>query len=420
MPSVLSGSITASPSKSQTMRAILFATMASGMSVIRNVLASPDVDAMIKACSKLGAKIIQTGNVLEISGVSGKPKIPDDIIDAGNSGQVLRFIGAIASLIDGYTVLTGDHSVRFNRPVRPLMDGLINLGAECYSTKNDDHAPIIIKGPISGGSTILDGADSQPVSAILMAAVFLSGTTDILVKNPGEKPWVNLTLSWLDRFGIHYTNDNFEHYTVTGNTTISGFEYTVPGDFSSVAYPIVAALITGSEITVYNVDMHDAQGDKKIIDALRKMGAKIEFNHNQIIVQPSGRLRGCDFDVNDYIDAVTILAVAGCYAEGTTKLTNAYIARKKESDRLSTITSELKKMGADITETEDSLIVHGSNMRGAPCVSHLDHRIAMSCAVAALGAEGASVISDIECVNKSYPDFLMHMNMLGCSIEIES
>ncbi len=416
MPSVLSGSINASPSKSQTMRAILFASMADGKSIIRNVLASPDVDAMIEACKKLGAEIISLESVLEIRGVSGKPKIPDDIINAGNSGQVLRFVGAIAALTSGYTVITGDHSVRYNRPVKPLMEGLVHLGAECFSTKNDDHAPIIIKGPISAGATYLDGSDSQPVSALLIAAVFLSGTTEINVKNPGEKPWVNLTLSWLDRFAIEYTNYNFERLSVNGNPKISGFEYTVPGDFSSVAYPLVAALITNSEITINNVDMHDAQGDKKIIDALRKMGAEIDIEENKIIVKSSKRLRGCELEVNDIIDAVTILAVVGCYAEGTTKLTNASIARKKESDRLSTIASELKKMGGDITETNDGLIVKGSKLVGASCVSHWDHRIAMSCAVAALGADGETIISDVNCVNKSYPEFLGHMNALGCDI----
>jgi 3-phosphoshikimate 1-carboxyvinyltransferase len=355
-PCVLAGSVTASPSKSQTRRAILFATMACGSSVIRNPLDSPDVEAMIDACRKLGAKITRYSNFIEIEGVSGKPKVPDDVINAGNSGQVLRFIAAIAALTEGYTVFTGDHSLRYNRPVKPLMDGLAQLGAECISTKMDDHAPIIIKGPLRSGITSLDGADSQPVSALLIAAAFLDGTTEIHVKNPGEKPWVNLTLSWLDRLGVYSSNENFEKLTVTGKLTIPGFNYTVPGDFSSIAYPLVAALITGSTITVNNIDMHDAQGDKKVIDALCKMGADIQVIDDQLRVGSKSKLYGCEIDVNDTIDAVTILAVAGCYAEGTTLLTNAAIARKKESDRLSTITSELRKMGADISQTQDSLV----------------------------------------------------------------
>ena len=416
-PSKLRGSISASPSKSQSMRAILLATMACGNSTIKNCLNSPDIDAMITACRKLGAEITRHQNTLEIKGVSGKPCIPDDVIDAGNSGQVLRFVAAIASLTEGTTVLTGDHSVRYNRPIRPLMDGLSQLGVECYSTKNDDHAPLVVRGPLQPGITTLDGADSQPVSGLLIAAAFLQGTTEIHVKNPGEKPWVNLTLDWLDRFGIQYSNENFEKYTVRGNPHIQGCEYTVPGDFSSIAYPIVASLLTQSEITVHNIDMNDAQGDKKIISALRTMGAIIEESGDTLVVKSSGRLTGCEIDVNDFIDAVTILAVVGCYASGTTTLTNAAIARKKESDRLSSITTELKKMGADIIETPDSLIIQGNPLNGSTCLSYHDHRIAMSCAIAALGAENESIINDTACVTKSYPDFVGDMQRLGCDME---
>lgn len=417
-PSKLRGSISASPSKSQSMRAILFATMASGKSIIKNCLNSPDIDAMIKACRKLGAEISCRQNTLEIIGVAGKPSIPDDVIDAGNSGQVLRFVAAIASLTKGTTVLTGDHSVRYNRPVRPLMDGLSQLGVECYSTKDDDHAPLVVRGPLQPGITFLDGADSQPVSGLLIAAAFLNGITQIHVKNPGEKPWVNLTLSWLDRFGIQYTNENFEKITVAGNPIIQGFEYTVSGDFSSIAYPIVAALLTQSEITVNNIDMNDAQGDKKIIAVLKKMGAIIEVNENKLLVKSSGTLKGCEIDVNDFIDAITILAVVGCYASGTTTLTNAAIARKKESDRLSSISAELKKMGAEITETHDSLIIQGKPLSGSTCLSYHDHRIAMSCTIAALGADKETIIQDTACVTKSYPDFVADMQRLGCEMEV--
>lgn len=417
-PSKLKGSISASPSKSQSMRAILFATMACGTSTIKNYLNSPDIDAMIEACKKLGANITRHENTLEIIGVSGKPSIPDDVIDAGNSGQVLRFVAAIAALTEGTTVLTGDHSVRYNRPIRPLMDGLSQLGVECYSTKNDDHAPLVVRGPLQPGITSLDGADSQPVSGLLIAAAFLKGTTEIHVRNPGEKPWVNLTLHWLDRFGIQYSNDNFEKYTVIGNPLIQGFNYTVPGDFSSIAYPIVASILTQSEITVHNIDMNDAQGDKKIISALRNMGALIEESGNSIYVKAVDTLTGCEIDVNDFIDAVTILAVVGCYASGTTTLTNAAIARQKESDRLSSITTELKKMGADIIETPDSLIIKNSSLKGSSCHSYHDHRIAMSCAIAALGADSETIVNDIACVTKSYPNFLSDLQDLGCIMEV--
>jgi 3-phosphoshikimate 1-carboxyvinyltransferase len=195
--SSLHGHISVPPSKSHTLRAILFAALADGVSHIHNYLPSPDTNAMIHACRLLGASIDIHDSSLQIAGVAGKPQAPKDIIDAGNSGQVLRFIGAIAGLIPAYTVITGDHSIRTSRPVQPLLDGLNGLNVFAVSTKGDQHAPIIIKGPIQPGSTTLNGEDSQPVSGLLIAAAFAPGITEIHVNNPGETPWIELTLDWL-------------------------------------------------------------------------------------------------------------------------------------------------------------------------------------------------------------------------------
>jgi 3-phosphoshikimate 1-carboxyvinyltransferase len=164
--------------------------------------------------------------------------------------------------------------------------------------------------------------------------------------------------------------------------------------------------------------MNDAQGDKKIIAALLDMGALIEVRGNTLVVKSGGTLTGREIDVNDFIDAVTILAVVGCYAKGTTILTNAAIARKKESDRLSSISTELKKMGADIIETNDGLIIKGSPLSGSTCQSYHDHRIAMSCTIAALGAKNESIVNDTACVTKSYPDFVSDMQRLGCELDV--
>ena len=224
--STLSGSIIAPPSKSHSLRAILFASLARGKSTIHNCLQSPDTNAMVTACIQLGAKIKHYDSTVEIIGFAGKPKLPDDVIDVGNSGQVLRFVAAIAALIDGYVVITGDHSVRYNRPVQPLIDGLSCLGANCVSMKADGHAPLIIKGPTSPGTAVLNGEDSQPVSGLLISSAFMNGATTIQVTNPGEKPWVGVTLNWFDRMGIKYNNKNFEEYTIEGGSSINGFEYT--------------------------------------------------------------------------------------------------------------------------------------------------------------------------------------------------
>jgi 3-phosphoshikimate 1-carboxyvinyltransferase len=277
---------------------------------------------------------------------------------------------------------------------------------------------MVIKGPISPGHAVLDGADSQPVSALLIASAFLDGVTKIEVNNPGEKPWVGLTLAWFDRLGIQYTNENYEYYTVQGGAIINAFEYTVPGDFSSLAYPVVAALLTQSHITIHNIDMKDAQGDKQLIQVLQNMGANIIIKENALVIQPSQQLVGCDIDINDFIDALPILAVVGCYAKGTTRLLNAGIARKKESDRLAVMTLELNKMGGNVIEKEDCLIIQGANLQGANLNGHSDHRIAMSLTIAALGSKTKSTINGVSCIAKSYPPFVEDMHSLGCSIEV--
>lgn len=412
----MSGTLEVPPSKSQTLRAILFGTLATGKTTIHRYLVSPDTDAMICACRLLGAEIAIVGESLEIRGNMRPAK---DVINAGNSGLVLRLVGAVSALTSEYTIITGDHSVRTLRPIFPLLDGLTQLGAFAVSSQGNGQAPIIIKGPLKGGTALIDGADSQPVSGLLIASAFAPGKTEIFVTNPGEKPWVSLTLSWFDRLGIPYTNELFEKYTLYGNAVIEGFEYTVPSDWSSAAYPIAAALITNSELTLTNLDIDDPQGDKQLIFQLQKMGANISFDHEKrsLHVGKGSKLKGMKIDVNNFIDSITILSVIGCYAEGITELVGGAIARYKESDRIHSIVKELKKMGAHIIEQEDGMLIESSSLQGAELSSHADHRMAMSLAVAALGAKGPTTLQGASCIAKSYPPFFEHLKKLGAQIE---
>lgn len=418
-PSKLQGEIRVPPSKSHTLRAILFALMAEGTSVIENVLDSPDTDAMIRAIKAFGAKVSQEQNKLTIVGTAGKLKAPDDVIDAGNAGIVLRFIGAIATLAPAYTVITGDASIRNNRPVSPLIDGLKGLGATIHSLREDGRAPLIIKGPIKPGVTSLSGKDSQPVSALLIACSFLDGISEILVSAPGEKPWIDLTLHWLDRFHIAYEREGYERYKISGKAKIEGFSYRAPGDFSSAAFPIAAALVTGSELIVHGIDKEDIQGDKKLIDILIQMGAQISWkSKDMLLIEKGAILQGIDVDLNGCIDALPILSILGCFAKGETHIYNAEIARRKESDRIAAITEELRKMGAIIEEFSDGLRIRSSSLVGNYLHSHYDHRIALSLAIAGLGAKGTTYIEETECINKTYANFSKDFQNLGCNIEL--
>ena len=420
-PSSVQGTVIIPPSKSHTLRAILFAAMANGDSEIRNFLHSPDATAMIEAMRSFGASIEITADDLRIRGLNGQLTSAENVIDAGNSGQVLRFVGALAALSPAYTVVTGDHSIRHNRPVKPLLDALSQLGALAASSRLDGYAPIIIKGPMQPGYTQLPGEDSQPVSGMLIATSFLQGKTTIEVTSPGEKPWIDLTLFWLKKFGIEIPHQNYARYTVPGSARIDNFSLSIPGDFSSAAFPMAAALVTNSELTLTNIDMQDCQGDKKLINVLQQMGAKIDIDNEKksLTVRKNSHLKGQRIDVNDFIDATPILSVIGCFADGTTEITHASIARKKESDRLHAMATELKKMGATIEEKPDGLIISHSPLRGAHLSSWQDHRIAMSLAIAALGASSETWIEGAGCVAKTYPSFVHDFRAIKAEIEIQ-
>lgn len=417
--SCLQGQITIPSSKSHTLRAILFGSLGKGQSAISRYLLSSDTHAMIEACRLLGAKIEIENDCLHINGIDGEITHAEDVIQAGNSGIVLRFISAVSALASKPIVITGDHSIRHQRPMKTLSDGLRQLGASVESTRGDGFAPLIIRGPIKGGRTAINGEDSQPVSALLIASIFAQNPVTIEVKNAGEKPWVDLTLDWLKRLEISCQHQDYSFYHLPGKKRYSGFSYHVPGDWSSAAFPMVAALVTRSEVILNNLDMHDSQGDKAIVDLLIQMGARIERNDlkRQVHVKNGSSLKGADIDVNNLIDAVPILAVLGCYAEGKTRLYNAAIARHKECDRLHCIAQELTKMGANIKEHEDGLTIKHSKLKGATLHSCHDHRIAMSLAVAAMGAEDDTFIHNSECVYKTFPSFSEDFIKLGAQIQ---
>ncbi|MCC5832635.1 MAG: 3-phosphoshikimate 1-carboxyvinyltransferase [Chlamydiales bacterium] len=414
IPSKLKGTLSVPPSKSQSMRALLFGMLAKGKSVLTNLLPSPD---MIRACRLLGAIVDEYADRVEITGLNGKLDGAEDVIDAGNSGLILRLVGAVAALSSKPIVLTGDHSIRHYRPVVPLLKGLNQLGATAISLRENGKAPIFVKGPLQSGHVVIDGEDSQPVSGLLIASAFAPGPVEISVNNPGELPWVGLTLNWLDRLGISYAARDGVYYSLEGRASIEGFSYHVPADFSSLAFPLAAALLTDSEVHFEDLDFRDPQGDKILIEILRKMGGRIEIEEGAVRVKKGNVLQGKKIDVNSCIDALPILAVVGCFAEGETELVGAAIARKKECDRIAAISTELKKMGAAIEQREDGLLIRRSPLHGCAVRSYNDHRIALSLAVAGLSARGETVINDVACVAKTYPEFRSQMNLLGADIQ---
>jgi len=416
--SAISGHIHVPSSKSHTMRALLFALMAKGTSTLRNCLISPDTLAMIDAIKMFGAKVQCSNDVIEVQGIDRVLQRPYDVIQAGNSGLILRFIAAVGALCDCYVIITGDESIRKRRPIEPLLKALTSQNLFAKSACHNGHAPIIIKGPLKPGVITIEGSDSQPVSALLIATAFLKGESEIYVDNPGEKPWIDVTLKWLENFGVKIINHDYRHYKISGGAFYQGFDVTIPGDFSSAAYSIVAALIGKKNLSLSGLKMNDTQADKHFISILKNMGADIQFcpQTKTLKIDGQSQIKGMEVEVNDCIDQTPLLAVLGCFASSPVTIKGARIARFKESDRISAIASELGKMGALIKEYEDGMIIYPSNLKGANLYSHLDHRIALSLIVAGFAAQGETIIDEVDCIAKTYPTFLSDFKNIGGKI----
>lgn len=416
----LHGTAKIPPNKSHSFRALIMAGLAEGVSKIHAPAVSNDWMFATEALELFGAEVEpHAGDVWEIRGTGGKLRTPDEVIRCGNSGIILRFFTAMAACGEGYTVLTGDESLRHLRPMGPLVNAINQLGGWAVCTKGDGHAPVVVRGRLRGGRAELDGADSQFVSALLIASCLSDAPTELIVRNPGEKPWVGVTLDWLRRIGADYSHENFERYRIRGQCRWGGFEYTVPSDWSAALYPIVAALLTpDSEVHVPDMDPDDPQGDKRVVDVLREMGGDIEWK-NGCLVARSSRLTGRTIDCNDFIDQLPILAVAGTAAEGETTLVNAAICREKECDRIAATCRSLAAMGAKVEEHPDGLTVRKSTLQGTRLNSYQDHRMVMSLTVAALTATGRTILEDCDCVKKTFPRFPEQMVSLGAEIRKE-
>ena len=397
----LAGAVTAPPSKSHTHRALIIASLADGISTIRNPLRSGDCLATIEACKKLGAGF-EAGEALVITGVGGRPRTPGTGIDVKSSGTTIRFLAAVSALCGGTTTLTGDASVRA-RPFGPLLRSLCDLGAlRAESLPGNGCPPLAISGRLKGGRTVMDGTSSQFVSALLLACPLAGADSEIVVRDLRSRPYVRMTLEHLERTGAFVRHEGLERFFIGGNQAYKPLRYTVPGDHSSAAFLRTAAHITDSEIEIFGLDEHDSQGDRALIGVMKEMA--------------SGQRR--ELDLRDIPDLLPVAAVLGCHAEGITVLRNAPHARHKESDRISALCAELKKMGAGIEERPDGLVVTGSALKGAELEGHGDHRIVMALAVAALNASGTSVINGAGTLSKSYPGFVEDLVRLGAHMRV--
>lgn len=403
-------------SKSHTIRSLFFAALADGKSKIKNPLISSDSISAVNLCKSFGATYNLSGNCYLVDGVGCNPKVPENIIDVGNSGTSLRLGLMTAALVQGYTVFTGDYQIR-KRQIGPLVQAINNLGGEAFTTRGNNSAPVVIKGRAKGGATKLDAVTSQYLSSILVNAPLLEKDTHIEVTRLNEIPYVEITLWWLNKFGIKYKHNEMKEFYIPGQQQYSPFECTIPGDFSSATFFMVLSAISGQELVLSNLDMSDPQGDKLVLAILEDMGAKVTYGKNSITIK-GHKLRGKTIDMNSIPDALPAMAVAACFAQGETKLINVPQARLKETDRISVMCKELSKMGANIQELPDGLVIKESNLKGCSVSGHDDHRIVMSLAIAGLNCSGETIIDTAEAMNVTFPDFVECIRSCGGKIEI--
>ena len=412
----LDGVVSAPPSKAYTHRMLIAASLSNGTSKIFNPLISDDTQATLEAVKALGAKTELHENYWTVHGQETL-KTPDQPIDCRESGSTLRFMIPVAALAPGHsTFLFGASFER--RPVAPLLESLKELGVE--STIQRNNSSVMVRGGgIRGGKTSIRGdISSQFISGLLFACPKANEDTEIAVTTKLEsKGYVEMTFEVLVEHGLEgAVNPELSCLWIPSNQSYRPCDHTVPGDFSSAAFLLAAAAVTSSRVTVKNLEYQTAQGDRAIVSILEEMDAAVKIRDNSVEVD-GGQLVGVDIDAKDIPDLVPVCAVLACYAEGRSEIYNAKRLRYKESDRLDSISTELKKMGADIVVNEDGLTINGSSgLHGATIDPHNDHRIAMACAVAALGAVGETKIQNVECINKSYPQFFSDLRVLGANV----
>ena len=413
--SELTGSVDIPGSKSHTIRGVFLASLADGDSTLERPLDSLDTRAAVQTCRALGAEI-NTTDTWTVRGFSGKPRAPGDIVNVMNSGTTLNVALSVAALADGHTVFTGDDQIR-RRPCAPLLGALNELGAEAFSTRSNGCPPIVVGGRLVGGACTVKATSSQYLTSLLVSTPLAEQDTEINVTGLNEKPYVLITLDWLDKLGIKYERtESLERVRIPGGQKYPPFSREIPADFSSATFFLCAAAVTGGPVTLRGLDMSDTQGDKAVVEMLRAMGAEIEERGGDLVAS-SGSLRGAELDLNATPDALPALAVTACFAEGETRLVNVPQARIKETDRIAAMREELTKMGGQVTELEDGLVVRGGRLTGADVDGRGDHRIVMALAVAGLGASGTTRIATAESAAVTFPNFAELMRTLGAKIE---
>jgi 3-phosphoshikimate 1-carboxyvinyltransferase len=407
------GKVTAPSSKSVTHRMLLCSALAEGRSLIRVPLDCDDTRATRRVLGEMGVEISGAQGLWAVEG--GTFRSPAAELHCGESGTTLRLVTAVCALVDGECRLTGGSSLT-KRPIRPLVEGLNQLGVECKC--DGGYPPVTVRGTgaIEGGEAEIPGnVSSQFVSALLLVAPMAERPSTIRLTTPLEsRPYVSMTMDAQRLFGVtaEASGDMLSYRVEPQEYRPS--EVNVEGDWSSAAYLLAAGALAG-RVSVDNLSMASSQADRGIVEVLRGMGARAGICGNSISVERA-QLRGIEADLSDSPDLFPVVAILCATSQGESVLRGLKRLRFKESDRLAAMVENLKRMGVETRQKGDTLLIEGGSPQGGVVDPRKDHRIAMALAVLGLVSEGETTILDAECVSKSYPGFWGDLQSLGAKV----
>ena len=421
-PGKLNGTIEIPPSKSYSHRAVIAAALAENgkKSKINNLKFSVDITTTTDIMENWGAEIERFESALEIIGNGGKVAPRDKYVQCNESGSTIRFLIPVGITSENELVFDGKGKL-VDRPLDSYYKIFKEQGLK-YETIGGK-LPLTVNGKLKSGNYEIDGnISSQFITGLLYALPLLEGDSKLIInKNLESKGYVDLTLEILKLAGIEIKNNDYKSFEIKGNQTYKPFNYTVEGDYSQVAFWIVAGIISANrdnEVKCLHVNKNSLQGDREIIEIVTRMGANLEIFDDYVIVKPS-KTKGTVIDISQCPDIGPVLTVLSALSEGETRIINGERLRIKESDRITSIKTELNKLGANVAEEGDSLIIQGvEGFRGGVTVNAWnDHRIAMSLAVASTRCEKEIILEEAESVRKSYPHFWDDFVKMGGEIE---
>lgn len=414
-PVKLKGEVKIPPSKSMAHRAVICAALSSGVSKVENIDYSEDIIATIEGMKTLGAVITKHDDYIKVQGIFNEENIREKsrVIDCNESGSTLRFLVPISLLFNGTTKFIG----RGNLGKRPLTTyyNIFDI-QEIKYTSQEGNLNLLLNGVLKSGDFKVEGnVSSQFITGLMFTLPLLDGDSKIIITTEMEsKGYVDLTLSAMKDFGVEIINNNYKEFIIKGNQRYNSRNYRVEGDYSQAAFFLCADAL-GSEVVLKDLELNSLQGDKEVIEILERMNVEITSSKDGVIGKVGSNLKATVIDGSQCPDIIPVLAVASALSKGTTKIINSSRLRIKECDRLKAITTELLKLGADIKETEDGLIIEGKEgfLGGVDVWSWNDHRIAMSLAIAATRCKNSIILNDFECISKSYPNFFEDYKKLG-------